>query len=130
MKSRLLVAAVGIPLLLVILFVCPKIVTTLAICFLSAVGIRELLYTTGIATRNTMLYAAMDMGVFLPLCCYFGLSLTAMAALIVVFALIPRCIFPASPGACLPGWRFPCAWGAFREYWAWPRDATWCWCPS
>ena len=121
MKSRLLVAAVGIPLLLVILFVCPKIVTTLAICFLSAVGIRELLYTTGIATRNTMLYAAMDMGVFLPLCCYFGLSLTAMAALIVVFALIvfadalrayPEVHFSSVTGSLFAGLAIPLCLGS------------------
>lgn len=98
MKSRLLVAAVGIPLLLVILFVCPKIVTTLAICLLSAIGVWELLHTTGIATQKTMLCAAMAMGVFLPLCCYFGLSVPAMAALILVFALIvfgsALCVYP------------------------------------
>ena len=40
MKSRLLVAAVGIPLLLVILLVCPKIVTVLAVSVLSAIGAR------------------------------------------------------------------------------------------
>ena len=52
MKSRLLVAAVGIPLLLVILLVCPKIITVIAISLLSAIGAREMLYTTGIV-RHT-----------------------------------------------------------------------------
>lgn len=87
MKSRLLVAAVGIPLLLVILFVCPKIVTTLAICLLSAIGIRELLHTTEIASRDSMCASAMIMGVLLPLCFYFELTIAAVAALIVIFAL-------------------------------------------
>ena len=45
MKSRLLVAAVGIPLLLVILFACPAIVTALAISLLSAIGARAVSYT-------------------------------------------------------------------------------------
>lgn len=110
MKSRLLVAAVGIPLLLVILFVCPKIVTTLAICVLSVIGIRELLYTTGIALKKTMLFAAMDMGVFLPLCSYFGLSATGTAALILVFALLvfveALLAYPEVKFACVTGCLF------------------------
>ena len=124
MKSRLLVAAVGIPLLLVILFVCPKIVTTLAICLLSAIGIRELLYTTGIAAQKTMLYAAMDMGVFLPLCCYFGLSLTAMTGLTVVFALIvfiealrtyPEVRFASVSGTLFAGVAIPLCLGSIAR---------------
>ena len=52
MKSRLLVAAVGIPLLLVILFACPPIVTAVAISLLSAIGAREFKTTTGINTQE------------------------------------------------------------------------------
>ena len=124
MKSRLLVAAVGIPLLLVILFVCPKIVTTMAICLLSAIGIREMLYTTGIASHKTMLYAAMDMGVFLPLCSYFGLSLTAMAALTVVFGMIlfvealrayPEVKFASVSGALFAGLVIPLCLGSIAR---------------
>ena len=55
MKSRLLVAAVGVPLLLVILLFCPKIITSLALAFLCAVGAREMLLTTGILKHPRML---------------------------------------------------------------------------
>ena len=72
MKSRLLVAAVGIPLLLVILFACPTIVTAVAVALLSAIGAREFLKTTGINTNEGMLMVSMAAAFLLPIWSYFG----------------------------------------------------------
>lgn len=88
MKSRLLVAAVGIPLLLVILFLCPPLVTAIAIAALSAIGARELLYTTGILRHTRMVIYTMCMGVVSALWSYFGLSLPLGAAAVIVFLLL------------------------------------------
>ena len=88
MKSRLLVAAVGIPLLLVILFVCPKIVTVLAISLLSAIGARELLHTTGILRHTRMLVYTMVMAVLVPLWSYLDSPIVPGAAAVTVLGLL------------------------------------------
>ncbi len=67
MKSRLLVAAVGIPLLLVILFACPTIVTAVAISLLSAIGAREFTKTTGINQNEGMILVTMAAAFLLPI---------------------------------------------------------------
>ena len=72
MKGRLLVAAVGIPLLIVIVFFCPPVVTALAIAFLTAVAAREILKTTGIAAHRGILIPAMIMASLVPVWSYLG----------------------------------------------------------
>ncbi len=88
MKSRLLVAAVGIPLLLVILLVCPKIVTVLMISLLSAIGAREMLYTTGIVRQTRMMLYSMGMAFLLPLWSYIGCPILPAAVGLTVFGLL------------------------------------------
>lgn len=51
MKQRLLVAAVGVPLLLVVLLALPPIATTLLVCAIAGVAAYELLHTAGKAPR-------------------------------------------------------------------------------
>ena len=88
MKSRLLVAAVGIPLLLVILFACPTIVTAVAISLLSAIGAREFTKTTGINQNEGMILVTMAAAFLLPIWSYFGSSILVGAAGIVVLGLV------------------------------------------
>ena len=47
MKTRLLTAAVAVPLLLVVLFVLPTWVLAWIVAVFSAIGVYELLYRTG-----------------------------------------------------------------------------------
>ncbi len=56
MKTRILVAAVGLPLLLVVLLVLPPVATALLITAMSVVAVYELLYQTGLA-KNIYLMA-------------------------------------------------------------------------
>lgn len=88
MKSRLLVAAVGIPLLLVILFLCPTIVTAVAISLLSAIGTREFLKTTGIVTHERMLLYSMAVALWIPLWSYFELPVLSLAIGVAPFCLL------------------------------------------
>ena len=88
MKSRLLVAAVGIPLLLVILFACPAIVTALAISLLSAIGAREFTKTTGINTNEGMLFVTMAAAFLLPIWSYFGNPILIGAIGVVILGLV------------------------------------------
>ena len=88
MKSRLLVAAVGIPLLLVILFACPPIVTAVAISLLSAIGAREFTKTTGINTNEGMLFVTMAAAFLLPIWSYFGSPILIGAIGVVVLGLV------------------------------------------
>jgi phosphatidate cytidylyltransferase len=116
MKSRLLVAAVGIPLLLVILFACPKIVTAVAVALLSAIGARELLHTTGIVGRQDMVIFSMIMAFLVPIWSYFGSPIVVGAAAAVVFGLLlfvealgnyPEVKFESVTGAMFAGLVIP-----------------------
>lgn len=87
MKSRLLVAAVGIPLLLVILFACPTIVTAIAVALLAAIGAREFLKTTGICPHGGMLICSMAVAFLVPIWSYFGSPILAGAWGVVILGL-------------------------------------------
>ncbi len=107
MKSRLLVAAVGIPLLLVILFLCPKIIAVLAVSILSAIGARELLHTTGIVSHTRMLLYSMAAAFLLPLWNYWGSPALPGAVGLLLFGLL---LFVEALAA-YPAVRFQCVTG-------------------
>ena len=54
MKTRIIVAAVGLPLLLVVLLVLPPVATGILVGAMSVIAVYELLYMTGLA-RNLYL---------------------------------------------------------------------------
>ncbi len=116
MKSRLLVAAVGIPLLLVILLACPKIVTALGLGFLSLVGAREMLHTTRILRHPRMVLYSEIAAFLVPLWSYFGAPVRVGAAGLLVFCLLifleallayPRVKFAGVTGALCAGLLIP-----------------------
>ena len=88
MKSRLLVAALGIPLVLVILLVLPKIFTALALSALSAIAAWELLKTTGLLRRMSMIVETMIMAFAVPIWCYFGCPIRPCVIAIMAFFLL------------------------------------------
>lgn len=57
MKTRILVAAIGLPLLLVVLLVLPPVATALLVAAMSVIAVYELLFQTGLA-RNLYLMGA------------------------------------------------------------------------
>ena len=124
MKSRLLVAAVGIPLLLVILLFCPKIITAIALAILCAVGAREMLLTTGILKHPRMLLYSMLAALLIPLWSGFGSPILPFAIGTVVFALLlfieallayPEVSFAGVTGALFSGIVIPlCLSGIVR----------------
>ena len=54
MKTRIIVAAVGLPLLLLVLLVLPPVATAILVGAMSVIAVYELLYMTGLA-RNLYL---------------------------------------------------------------------------
>lgn len=92
MKSRLLVAAVGIPLLLVILFLCPPVVTAVALGALSAIAVSELLKTTGILTDMPMVVCSMIAAVLVAAWSYLGCPVLPFVVGAVIFGLIIFCL--------------------------------------
>ncbi len=88
MKGRLLVAAVGVPLLLVILLVLPKAVTAVVMGLLCAIAARELLKTTGLLKKERMIIEAMVMAFAVPVWCFFGCPLRIGVPVILVFGLL------------------------------------------
>ncbi len=109
MKSRLLVAAVGIPLLLIILFLCPPVVTVLAISALSAIGAYELLHATGIAPHKRMVAYGMIMAFLVPLWSHFSRDMFLAA---VAFAIFAAVLFVEALAA-YPNVKFSAVSGAF-----------------
>ena len=91
MKSRLLVAAVGIPLLVVILLLCPPVVTAVALAALCAIGASELLKTTGILTHKRMVVYSMIASVLVVLWSYVGCPVRLFVLGTVIFALLLFC---------------------------------------
>lgn len=124
MKSRLLVAAVGVPLLLVILLVCPKIVTVLAVSVLSAIGAREMLHTTGILPQERMVGYSMIAAFLVPVWNYFGSPILIGAVGVVAFGLVlfaealaayPAVKFGGVCGALFAGLAIPMCLGSIAR---------------
>ena len=88
MKSRLLVAAVGIPLLLIVLFLCPPIVAAVAVALLSAIGASELLHTTRIVPHKRMVAYGVVIAFLIPLWSYFGSDIRIGAVGLVIYAML------------------------------------------
>lgn len=116
MKSRLLVAAVGIPLLLIILFLCPPVVTAVVIAALSAIGANELLHTTGIVPHKRLVAYGMVMAFLVPFWSFFSGNVFLFAAGVTVYALLlftetlaayPDVKFSAVTGALFAGVLIP-----------------------
>lgn len=88
MKQRLLVAAVGVPLLIIILFFCPPIVLAVALSALSAIGAAELSKVIGSNTYPRMTVYSAVMAALIPLWSYFGCNSFLLAAASALFALL------------------------------------------
>lgn len=72
MLGRILVAIVGVPLLIVILLLCPPVCLPVAFGALCGISVYELLGSTGaVRNRRTMLYSAV-FAVLVPFWYYFG----------------------------------------------------------
>lgn len=116
MKARLLVAAVGIPLLLVILYLCPPVVTAIAMSALCAIGASELLHTTGIVPHKRMVGYGVVMAFLVPLWSYFGHNMFLGATGAFLFGILlfvetlatyPNVKFSAVTGAFFGGIMIP-----------------------
>ena len=71
MKNRILVACVGVPIILVVLFVLPAPVTPALIAVLSAIGTYEALHAIGMNHPRISLYTAI-IALAIPFWVYFG----------------------------------------------------------
>lgn len=95
MKTRILVAAVGIPLLLVVLLVLPPYATGILVAAMCAVAVYELLYRTGTVRQVPVVAVCCLMSVAVAAWSYFGspqqLILPAVACFILLsFILMLR----------------------------------------
>ncbi len=89
MKKRILSAAVLVPLLLIVVYALPKIVTVIALGLLCAIAAFELLYNTGFVKHFRLVVYAMVFAALVPLWCYYGESqLWGRLGLLVFFCLM------------------------------------------
>ncbi len=89
MKTRILVAVVGLPVLLFILLGLPAVATTIAVALLSAIAAWELLWKTGILTHKRLVaYAVILAAAAVFWSCYGFSGVALRVGLYVLFALI------------------------------------------
>ncbi|MCD8160582.1 MAG: phosphatidate cytidylyltransferase [Clostridiales bacterium] len=80
MLSRVLVAVVGIPLILIVLLFCPPVCLPIVLCVMDVLIVYELLWATGaLKQKRLVVYAAM-LGMFVPFWLYFDGSVVAFVA--------------------------------------------------
>ncbi|MEA4965268.1 MAG: phosphatidate cytidylyltransferase [Oscillospiraceae bacterium] len=87
MKERILVAAIGLPLLVVMLLWLPVPVTAGVLSLLSAIAVHELLYVTGLLRSVRITAVSMAMAVFVCVWSYFGMLALPMQIAAVVFVV-------------------------------------------
>ena len=87
MKNRLLVAGVGIPLILLVLFVLPEPLTPTAIALLSAIGTYEAMHAIGMNHPRIALYTAI-VAMIVPFWVYGGESRTVALAVLLVYLIL------------------------------------------
>ena len=89
MKTRILSAGIGVPVLLLLLLVAPEMLTTVVFGVLLAIGAYEYLYRTGLVRRVRMvLYASVDAFALSLWSFYGGITSFLMLGLIVYFMLL------------------------------------------
>lgn len=72
MKLRILAALVLVPILLLVVFVAPKILAVVIIGLLCALSVYELLWSTGILRQPRLVAYTAVLALLVPLWCYFG----------------------------------------------------------
>ena len=87
MKTRLIVAAVVLPLLLVVLLALPKIIAVVLVGLACALAAYELLWSTGLVRLIRIVVYSAAMAFLTALWCYFGMSYSAAVVGILVFML-------------------------------------------
>lgn len=88
MASRLLVAGVGIPLLLILFLFCPVICVAIVVGFLSAIAAYELLATTGCVKHRGLIVTSAAMAFLVPFWFYFGENMAAAVGGILVYMIV------------------------------------------
>ena len=87
MKNRLLVAGVGVPLILLVLYVLPEPLTPTFVALLSAVGIYEAMHAIGMNHPRIALYTAV-VAMIVPFWVYGGESRTVALAVLLVYLIL------------------------------------------
>ncbi len=87
MKNRLLVAGVGVPLILLVLYVFPEPLTPTFVALLSAVGTYEAMHAIGMNHPRIALYTAV-VAMIVPFWVYGGESRTVALAVLLVYLIL------------------------------------------
>lgn len=74
MKTRIISAAVLLPILLIVVLVLPEIVAAVLLAIMSAMAAYELLYATGLVRHVRLLVYSMVSAAAVPIWCHFGMS--------------------------------------------------------
>lgn len=96
MKTRIVVAAVGIPLLLIVLLVLPAMATALLIAAMSVVAAYELLWRTGLVKNIVLVGVSALMALTVSLWCSSDMSWTAALIGLWIYLMVLVCLMIAS----------------------------------
>lgn len=96
MKTRIIVSAVGIPLLLLVLLVLPPIATALLVGAMSVVAAYELLWRTGLAKNILLVAVSAVMALTVSLWCSSDMSWPSALIGLWIFLMVLVCLMIAS----------------------------------
>lgn len=74
MKTRLISAAVLLPILMIVIWALPELVATILIAVMSAIAAYELLYSTGLVRHVRLVCYSAGVALLVPFWCHFGMS--------------------------------------------------------
>lgn len=88
MKTRIIVATIGIPLLLVVLLFLPEYATAVLVAAISAVGAYELLHPTGTVRNIPAVVLCVIMGIAVTVWCYWGSPQRFLHPAVIIFVVL------------------------------------------
>ena len=88
MRTRVITAAVLVPLLLLVLFAAPKIVMVILFSLLCAFSAIELLYNTGLVKHFRLVIYTVVTAALVPVWCYFGMNKSWALAVMLLFTVL------------------------------------------
>lgn len=88
MRKRLITAAILVPLLFVMLYALPKLVTAIVFSLFCAVAAYELLFNCKLMQHPRLVIYSMIAAALIPLCSYFGMNMAWLLAEILLFTAL------------------------------------------
>ena len=88
MKSRLLVAAIGVPFVVLVIVWLPKLVLAILMAVMCAIAVYELLHATRLLTHARILLYTAVLAALVPIWSYFGSPIPAAVLALAIYCIL------------------------------------------